>query len=413
MASERRKQEEGFEDPTPHVSLSSRIRVHKVYRRARETQFTVHEPAIRKLRIGLLKAAGKNFVLLQLLFFSLFCYLFGALYKQNSYIHHLNIAFVDYDGGAIGDSVRSAYHSLRKNGFPSLEEIPIEQYPSPSHLRRDVCKAKYWGAIYISPDSSTTVQDVLAGNTTNYNKTAIMQYIWNEARYSTIIDASISSNIQALSSTAKLAYASQNNWADIITNSTENTYTVFADPWTLASDNLQPTAQGARLVYNTLVILLLMNEEFFYLGTLNQLSEMFKIHTRINPFRIIFYRHLISTTFCFIGSLCVTGAIWIFKTGWQVNGVQFVLTWMALWLYTHLNFLTLDVFTLWLPPPFVPMALISWLILNIGSIILPFELMSDFYKWSYVNVLALRLKGLLLTKTNPGNASSPSLCDAS
>ncbi|KAJ5463722.1 hypothetical protein N7475_008666 [Penicillium sp. IBT 31633x] len=53
---------------------------------------------------------------------------------------------------------------------------------------------------------------------------------------------------------------------------------------------------------------------------------------------------------------------------------------MALWLFAHLNFLVLDVFTIWLPPPFVPMALISWIILNITSILLPFELSPALYK---------------------------------
>jgi hypothetical protein len=373
-----------YDEPTRKISLYNRIRGYKPYPKGHETHFSVHEPAVRSIRIGILKAAGKNFILLQLLFFSLFCYLFGALYKQNKYIHHLNVAFVDYDGGAIGDSIRSAYQTLHKGNFPTLEERSIARYPNPSDLRRDVCKARYWGAIYISPNSSAIVQDALSGQAVNYNKTDVVQYIWNEARYSTIIDASISFNIQLLDSTARTIYASGNNWTNIIPDTTVNTFAIFAEPWKLVSDNIQPTSHGARLVYNTLVILLLMNEEFFYLGTLNQLAEMFKIYTRVNPYRIILYRNLISVTYCFIGSLCVTGAIWIFKDGWHVNGYQFVLTWLVLSLYTHLNFLTLDVFTVWLPPPFVPMALISWLILNISSIILPFELMSDFYKWSYV-----------------------------
>ena len=60
-----------------------------------------------------------------------------------------------------------------------------------------------------------------------------------------------------------------------------------------------------------------------------------------------------------------------------------MLTWMVLWLFAHLNFLVLDVFTVWLPPPFVPMALISWVVLNVTSILLPFDLAPGFYKWGY------------------------------
>jgi hypothetical protein len=56
---------------------------------------------------------------------------------------------------------------------------------------------------------------------------------------------------------------------------------------------------------------------------------------------------------------------------------------MALWLFAHLNFLVLDAFTIWVSPPFVPMALISWMMLNVTSILLPFELSPAFYKWGY------------------------------
>jgi hypothetical protein len=56
---------------------------------------------------------------------------------------------------------------------------------------------------------------------------------------------------------------------------------------------------------------------------------------------------------------------------------------MALWLFAHLNFLVLDVFSIWVSPPFVPMALITWIVLNVTSILLPFELSPDFYKWGY------------------------------
>ena len=134
-----------------------------------------------------------------------------------------------------------------------------------------------------------------------------------------------------------------------------------------------------------------MIQEFFYLGTLNQLSDAMKIYLKVSPHRIIFARFFISLGYCLVGSLCVTSAIWAFKTGWDVGAGQFFLTWAVFLLFAHLNFLTLDVFTVWLPPPFVPMALISWLVLNVTSILLPLELESDFYRWSYVRPLSLPL----------------------
>jgi hypothetical protein len=48
-------------------------------------------------------------------------------------------------------------------------------------------------------------------------------------------------------------------------------------------------------------------------------------------------------------------------------------------------FLTIDTLTIWLPHPYVPMALITWLILNISSILVPFELAPAFFKILYIS----------------------------
>jgi len=52
--------------------------------------------------------------------------------------------------------------------------------------------------------------------------------------------------------------------------------------------------------------------------------------------------------------------------------------------FAHANFLTLDVFAGWLPAPYVPMALICWIIANVTSALLPFELSPGFFRIGYV-----------------------------
>ncbi|KAK6070470.1 nitrosoguanidine resistance protein [Seiridium cupressi] len=109
-----------------------------------------------------------------------------------------------------------------------------------------------------------------------------------------------------------------------------------------------------------------------------------KIYARIHPARIIVMRFLNSLLYCMIGSLCVASTIWAFRTSWSVDGNQWALTWISLWLFAHLNFEVLDVFTVWLPIPYVPMALISWTVMNVTSILLPLELSPDFYRIGYM-----------------------------
>ncbi|RFU29513.1 hypothetical protein B7463_g6831, partial [Scytalidium lignicola] len=356
----------------------------KRYSRAHENRVPPNHPSVRGPRRKFLKAAFKNFVLLEILFFALFAYLFGSLYQQQQHMHNFNVLFVDYDpNGAVGTAIRQAYEKLESSGFPTIVEKTPAQFQTPADIGREVCSTRYWAALYTSPEASNRIETALTTGDT-YNKANIISYIWNEARYSSTLDSSVSSNLQTLSSVAATFYASGNWTSNINLDPTPNTFSTFAQPWTLTSINIQPTTQGSRLIYNTLVIILMIIQQFFFLGTINALYEAFKIYSRLNPHRIFFFRILLSLLYTLVGSLCVTGAIWAFRVNWKVNGNQFALTWAALWLFAHCNFLTLDVFTVWLPAPFVPMALITWVVFNVASILLPFELSPAFYRWAYI-----------------------------
>ncbi|KAJ5698772.1 hypothetical protein N7462_000777 [Penicillium macrosclerotiorum] len=357
------------------------------YSKARQPRPSINDPSVRPLRLGLLKAATINLLALQFLFLGLFCYIFGSLFQQNTHVHNLNVLFVDYDGGAIGTAVRNAYQQVKGPDFPTLVEYPASTYPEPSSITHAVCKIKYWGALYVSPNSSDHLIAALAGGSaaSTYNASNVLTLVWNEARYSTVVDSAIYDTLTKLSQDARVIYMKSNGQKTIqaLNSSDSAALGVFSDPWILASDNIQPTSQGSRLIYNTLVIILILIQEFFYLGYVNGLYLQFKLYVNVHPHRVAIVRQMISGTYTFVGSLCTTGAIWAFRHGWHVNGNQFVLTWMALWLFAHLNFLVLDVFTIWISPPFVPMALISWIVLNVTSILLPFELSPGFYHWGY------------------------------
>lgn len=357
-----------------------------LYPRARETRLAINSPELKKGRGPFFKAAGLNFIYLQLLFLALFSYIFGALYLQTTHTHNVHVVFVDYDGGAIGRAVRNAYASLQGKAFPSLIERLPSEYSSSSDLVRAVCKTRYWGALYITAGASNRLSQALRGGAaaSAYNPNNTMTYIWNEALYGPTVDSAIAVNLQLLSQAARVAYSTGGGTGDVSSVSGLAALRVFANPWQLQSINIQPTTQGSRAIYNTVVIILILIQEFFYLGTINGLYAQFKIYARVDPYRIIIVRNLISLTYTLIGSLCVVAAIWAFKSGWNINGYQFVLSWMALWLFAHSNFLTLDVFTIWLPTPFVPMALVSWIIFNVTSTILPFIVSPGFYRIGYL-----------------------------
>jgi hypothetical protein len=357
------------------------------YPKAREQRPSIHHPSVRGRRLAVLKAATVNLFLLQILFLGLFCYIFGSLFQQSTHIHNVNVLFVDYDGGAIGDAVRGAYQKLKGPGFPNLIERPASLYPQIGSIEGAVCDIKFWGGLYITSNASDALTAAFAGGSaaSSYDKSNVITMVWNEARYPTVVDSVLQTSLNSLSEAARVAYSKTNGEQALKTLDTTDSaaLAVFSDPWKLASTNIQPTSQGSRVIYNTLVIILIMIQEFFYLGTVNGLYAQFNLYTSVSPHRIAIVRQIISAAYTFAGSLCTAGAVWAFRYGWNVNGSQFMLTWMVLWLFAHLNFLVLDVFTIWLPPPYVPMALISWIIMNVTSILLPFELSPAFYQVGY------------------------------
>ncbi|KAI3398257.1 hypothetical protein diail_9595 [Diaporthe ilicicola] len=357
----------------------------RIYPKAFENRHMLSDPRVRRSRIAFFRAAGKNFTLLQLLFLGLFCWVFAALYQQGDHAHNITVALVDYDGGAVGSALREAYSRLEGSTFPTLVEHDPAVFTSPAVLEGAVCRAEYWAALYVTRGSSSKLQAVLDGDSdgAQLDRSDVITYIWNEARYSSVVDVVVSSNIQALVSAARIAYTTANGTGGVRQLSTPEAISVFADPWQLTNVNIQPTTQGSRAIYNTLVIIYILIQEFFYLGTLNGLYVGHKLYSRLSPHRIVVMRDIISILYCLIGSLCTTGAIWAFRSGWNVDGGQFMLNWMTLWLFAHVNFLQFDIFTIWLPPPYVPMALISWVLFNVTSVLLPFELSPGFFRVGY------------------------------
>ncbi|KAK0631242.1 hypothetical protein B0T14DRAFT_417627 [Immersiella caudata] len=333
-------------------------------------------------------AVVKKFILLQLLFLGLFAYIFGSLFQQDVHTHNLKVAFVDHDGGAIGAAVRQAYSSLQGDNFPTLVEKPASDFPLAEDLKSAVCRIDYWAALHIQPGASSRLHDVLLDTRGAYNRHDALAFIWNEARYSTVVGPAIVSNIAALSAAARIAYSTANGTGQVqslISNShADIALSALANPWELASVNIQPTKQGSRAIYNTIAIILVIIQDFFFLSIMNGLHQSFHVYSEIHPVRIVAFRNLFSLSYCLVGSLCVTASIWAFRSGWAVDGTQFALTWATLWLFGHINFQTFDVFTIWLPHPYVLLSLISWIIVNVTSTILPFELSPAVYRVGYV-----------------------------
>ncbi|KAF7596029.1 hypothetical protein BBP40_003809 [Aspergillus hancockii] len=339
--------------------------------------------SFKDMRKGLIIAITMSFIMLQILFLGNMVYLYGTQFRDGTRIHALKMLYVDYDGGVVGQSVVDAYGILRGEEFPTLLQSPASEYPSPSDVKAAVCKGDYWGAVYANSGASTDLESALA---TGHGNRTSLTYIWNGARYPVFAQSGIYSSILSLVQVTKSAYYARKASSVLATaplSKNPGSLQAFLDPIHATEINIKVTGHGTRVLYNTVSMVMPIIQQFFFMMALNGISAQFQLYTRFGTRRNGLLRLCISLTYTFIGSLCMAGYIWAYKESWAVNSNQFVLSWMSIWLYMHINFLIVDILTAFVPMQFMPFCILTWAIMNVASTISPFELSPGFYRWGY------------------------------
>jgi hypothetical protein len=335
------------------------------------------------MRQDFLVALAISFLLLQVLFLGNMCYLYATQFQDTTRIHNLNLLFVDYDGGVIGESLLDGYQILRGPNFPSLEQSPVTDYPAPDDVKNAICSGDYWGAVYANHGGSANLESAL---TKGNGSLTSLTYIWNGARYPAFAQSAVYSNLLSLVGATRSAYYARNAsnviaFAPLGTNPTS--LNAFLDPIQAREINIKVTEQGPRVLYNTVSIVMPIIQQFFFMMALNGISAQFHLFTKMSWVTNGLLRMCISFVYTFISALCMVAYIWAFRESWDVNGNQFALCWMAVWLYMHINFLAIDSLTVFVPMQFLPFCILTWVIINVASTISPLELSPGFFRWGY------------------------------
>ncbi|KAJ5110663.1 hypothetical protein N7532_001198 [Penicillium argentinense] len=327
-----------------------------------------------------------SFVMLQILFLANMAYLFGTAYHGSSRVDTFKILYVDYDDGVIGNSVMPAYHGLASPGFLTIAQQSPSDYPTPSDIRQVVCKGKYWGAIYANHDASSRLSSALTSPTyaEHYNGSDALTYVWNSAKYAAQAQT-IYSDLEILVEATRIQWSESNGTAALMSANTSDKFITQAllNPISSSSIDIKPTNQGVRFYYNSLTMVIPILQQFFFIMALNGIFGEFKAYRELSIKAAVILRFALSLAYTFIGSLCMAGYIWGFREDWHVNGHQFALTWMAIWLVAHINFLLIDAVTVIVSIKFMPFVILTWIILNVSSTVAPFNLSPGFYRIGY------------------------------
>lgn len=327
------------------------------------------------------------FLVVQCLFLGLQAYIYGSAYGSPSKVHNLRTLAVDFDQGIVGRSLRAAYEDLEGVGMLGVEWSTPSAYPNPSAIYQKVYDGAFWAGIYISYEASDRLNAAIVSNDTarSYNASKAIGVIYNQARYPDFADAYVSANLQALVLASRLAYNRLNGTEAIAGIPSQNTASLAAvlNPIEATVENVKPLGNGARVFYNTVGQVFTILLQFFFLMAFNTLLADWHLDSRLPIKHHVGLRIIVSTAYTFVGSLAVAANIYAFRGDTEFSGGQLVLLWMAFWLEMHVLFLVLEIATTFLQMPFLPLFVVTFIIVNVTSSVLPFELSPGFYKWGY------------------------------
>ncbi|KAL4949542.1 hypothetical protein BDW69DRAFT_174211 [Aspergillus filifer] len=348
-------------------------------------------------------AIGMSFLMLHLLFLANMSYIYATQFETESHVHNFDILYVDYDGGVIGQSVLDAYGALQGPSFPTLKQSPVAEYQTPSDVREKICSGGYWAAVIATEGASDRLAAALAGDNETASQIAssnpeqqlqpALAYIWNGVRFPALSQGYLYSNLLALVQVTRSTYYGRNASSALQTilsadpdSPAPNPASVqaFLNPIPVQEIDLQPTHQGTRVLYNTVTIIMPILAQFFFIMAMNNISLDFGVLTQSNAVLTnSLLRTCLGLLYTCISGIYTAGYIWGYRESWAVDGSDYALTWLTIWLYGHINFLLIDTLTGYIQMHFMPFAILTWVIINVASTIGPLELSPGFFKWGY------------------------------
>ncbi|KAI5235381.1 hypothetical protein E4T43_09309 [Aureobasidium subglaciale] len=299
-------------------------------------------------------------VAVQTLFLVDISYLNGALYHEAERVHNLKVLLVDFDQGSIGNSLRSAADNLQTATVPSVKESSPIEYPE---IGRGIT------------NNDTSME---------YDASNVLTYIYNSARYAATIQGYIEPNIQKLVSETQAVYLEDNGSQNLqVAGVNTNAVSALFHPIGSTASNMKQTEQGARTIYNTIGLVYPILMQFFFVLAFNMICGQNKLFGRWSLCKNYMFRTAVAFAYAFIGAVCASGLIFAFQDGWGLDVSQYFLAVLVFWLYMHIDLLYTDVVTAFVPVKFVPFFIFSFVIFNVTSLLVPFELSPGFYKIGY------------------------------
>lgn len=311
-------------------------------------------------------------------------YLFGTLYGSSRRHHNFEILAVDYDGGVVGAAMEGAYQQLKGPGFFTLNYRTPEEYPTEADMYHAVWEGKYWGAISVTSGVSTRLEGAIKGiNASTYNPADALHYIWNQQKYTAFSNSVVQAHMQQLVALTHVVYNKMNGTqaSQFLNRTDPAAVQVLLNAISSTATDIQQAPFGSVILLNTVSMAMPIMQQFFFLLVINGVMRQHLLYSKMTVRSSLLVRRIAGAIFTLGAALCQTGYFWAFRESWNVNGNQFVLTWMTFWLLMNIHYLILDSISTVAPLPVMPFVVLLWVFLNISSTLSPLELQPGFFHW--------------------------------
>ncbi|KAL5507147.1 hypothetical protein ACEPAH_6603 [Sanghuangporus vaninii] len=359
-----------------------------------QARFWSKDPVTSGLRKKYIFMMSMVTLLLILCIFGILSIYWASLYKVPDYAHKLECWIIDFDGGAIGQTVIQVFQN--NTGQPqqlTWKVVDASQFPNfPQDVEHAVVNDRTWAAISINPGASDNLNDAINNADNTYNGSLAVTAYVNEGRNSNGYSSLIHPQIISVMADAVQVFALQNS-QQVSANSNVDVNTllsqapsVLTSPMSYTLDNLRPfdvpvavAVQLVGLIYVLIIafIVCMMNYQarVAITGLNRHLRLISLLRMRvIVPFVLYFF---VSLFFALL-SLAFQAPFDRFYGNWG-----FVIYWMMNWAGMLSLGLALEAMITILTPAFIPFFLILWIISNVSVASVPIEVLPGIFKYGY------------------------------
>ncbi|GAA5877745.1 hypothetical protein JCM8547_001526 [Rhodosporidiobolus lusitaniae] len=345
---------------------------------------------------GLKRRTHKKLAILGLLllvfFFLNAAWLWGSYYQEPRKLHNLQVAVVDFDGGAVGSALMSAIKPFDKKPLSPSYLVVDGASSSPADIQARVHKGEFWAAIYATSGASDRFNSAVAndGAAGSYNATNAIEYTGLQVRYNDVWGRYLQPALLQVVAGAQVAF-SDSTVAPLLTSGTSygsTTAAVIATPIGAHFVNLTPFRFGARVLLNTAgfvfpilltaFFLSVANNVFNYTGYYRNLS--FRSHLKLNL--------TLGLVAPLIVSLSTTvWYIFMDEDTYRIGVKYFFALWALLWVFSMVYFnLIQSLYSLTKAEGVSaanPLIIFTLVVLAVASTSHPLELQPAFFKIAY------------------------------